>query len=496
MKVFKAILRVLLHLIAYPAMVALILYLNWDIIDGQFVNYGIFTLVGVLIAAVMMLVFYIFYPIITRKKSKKSKLCQTVCVILIPVLSLAGLWAGCDRYLPDFISDATSGTISYEDLAENNWKTRAQVNADLINDFIAMNVQIGTLPFPIGMEEEEEVIQYYQTVGLDTEIEVLVEEECPYKTINELLAIQYQSIDGNGYTAFTDPWIGFANGGRLTIPCLIHLILDKRTVNPKKVDLESPAVQYTENDDGTITVDQVLFATYDEENGLYLADWQWTVLDMTGENTELALGDTLKGVKVLGEMTIFDLIQMVYGLNDDLIPNVLNDVSMIIADEDIAGSEIYIQYDSETGNLALVPANTARGVHGYMKMAWLDSNGLIYALVTLFSVRNVFIAFAGWIAFIMLLDAGLRGVCKDEKQRRKKYLAQLDAAVKPQAPVEPEEEEERVAIPVTPAPLSGCKVSNSLSDIQRMNRERIERQIAQDPYGNVYRGYNVRDFYR
>ena len=49
-------------------------------------------------------------------------------------------------------------------------------------------------------------------------------------------------------------------------------------------------------------------------------------------------------------------------------------------------------------------------------MAWLDSNGLLYAVVTLISVRNIFLIFAIWIILLNFAIGMLRGMGKEHKK--------------------------------------------------------------------------------
>ena len=437
----RKVLRVLFHLLAYPVLIGLIVWTDLEIIKEQYKNYSYFTLIGILVPVVMMLVFYVVYLIVTRKNSKKTKLCQTVIICLIPIMTLGGMWVACDKLLPDIISDATSSTIYYEDLAEGSWKERADVNKGLLNQFIKMSVMAGTLPTPIG-KTEEEMIPYYQSQSINAELPEL--KDCEYyHTINELLAIQYQSINANGYASFTHPWIDFATGSRMTIPCLLHLLLDKRTVDPDDIkDLDSPTVKYHEDEDGNVVIDEVFFAVYDiAEDEIMLKPLAWTVLDMLGENQEFSLGSGLKDTEVMG-LTVGELYKM---LNlDTTIDNILISLSIIIADDNILGSELYVTFDLEEGALALVPADTEEGIilsrntaelpeeqrlYGrasldYMKMAWLDSNGLLYAIVMLMSVRSWFIYAAAWIAILMLLDGCARGMLADEKERKENLYLQ------------------------------------------------------------------------
>lgn len=428
----KKVLRVLFHLLSYPLLIGLIVWADLEIIKEQYKNYSYYMLIGIIVPVVMMILFYVVYLIVTRRRSKKSKLCQTVIICMIPILTLGGLWVACDRYLPDVIDDATSGTIFYEDLAEESWKERAEVNADLLKTFVKMSVMARLLPKPPGTDEDQ-ATEYYLSKGVDYHYEELEDNEY-YHTINELIAIQYQSINANGYASFNDPWIGFATGSRMTIPCLVHLLLDKRTVDPDDIDkLDSPTVTYHEDADGNIVIDEVKLAVYDEStNSIALKPLSWTVLDMLGENQEFSLGLSVRNMEIAEGTTVKDAAGLLNLNLDEFVSNALVSMSVIIADEHILGSELYITFDLDNGNLALVPSNTEQGIVlsretdklyaradlDYMKMAWLNSNGLLYAIVMLLSVRTWFIYGAAWIALMMLLDGCMRGMLADEKEKK------------------------------------------------------------------------------
>ena len=77
------------------------------------------------------------------------------------------------------------------------------------------------------------------------------------------------------------------------------------------------------------------------------------------------------------------------------------------------GSPIYISIDGETGTLSLNPSNGHRGVLGYMEMAWLDNQGLLYIIVSLFSLRTLFYIYGP----VMALIAILLGVLREKEQK-------------------------------------------------------------------------------
>ena len=228
-------------------------------------NYGVFVFVGSIVTVVMGLIYYACYAAITSKKRKKKKSIfnQTLRLCMVVVITMTGLWCVCDIALPDLLAEATSSTIYYEDLADG-WDDRAEVNEDLLNTFIEMSVKAGTLPK--GNMKTDEAVEYYQSKGLKESIAELGDNEY-YKTIGGLLEIQYQSINANGFQTFTHPWVDFATSGRLTIPCLVHLLLDKREPAADKVT-NTDFCTVKETADGNKEVTAVLFAEYDKTTKL------------------------------------------------------------------------------------------------------------------------------------------------------------------------------------------------------------------------------------
>jgi hypothetical protein len=419
---------IILHILAYPALLGVVLYFDWNIIVTQTKNYGVYVFVGVIVTALMALIYYICYAAITSKKKKrrKSVFNQTMRLCMVVVFTMTGLWCVCDLALPDFLSDATSSTIYYEDLADD-WAERADVNADLLNDFIELSVKAGTLPYDAKTMSEAQAIEYYQSKGINETIPELQGNEY-YTTINGLMAIQYQSINANGYQTFTHPWIDFATGGRLTIPCIVHLLLDKKEIDQEAIK-DYDYTKYTENADGTKEVTSVMFVVYDDATKtITLKNVNWTVLDMLGSDNVIDIGDMIpsdyKGVVSFGSV---------------LINNILGIVTDALGGEDILGSKINVIAtlggEEKVYTITLRPSNESRGVLGYQYMAWLDSNGLVYALVTLFSCRKAFLIFAAWGVVINLLIGCARGMCREEKEKRKR-AARVPAA--------------RVKVPATP----------------------------------------------
>ena len=435
MKTKKALV-IILHILLYPVLVGAVLALNWHVIMTQTKNYGIFVFVGLIVTLVMTLIYYLCYLAITSKKkaNKKSLFNQTVRLCMVVVFTMTGLWVVCDVALPDFLATATSSTIYYEELADG-WNDRAQVNEDLLNTFIELSVKAGTLPAPYDEEaeeywDEESTIAYYQSKGYNEVIKELNNDDYfgdedqfgkkRYNTIAGLFAIQYQSINANGYQTFTHPWIDFATSDRLTIPCLVHLLLDKREIKQDAIS-DYEYTEYSEDEDGNLVVDTVFFVVYDKnEKVIVLKGVDWTVLDMIGTDTVVDLGGMVKGTSLEG--LVFSAIGegLVDVLNEDLFPI----IASTVAEDELVGSDITVlaEMDTENKELAVVlrPSNAARGVLGYQEMAWLDSNGLIYAIVTLFSTRKAFLIFGIYGVIINLLIGFARGMGVEERETRKR----------------------------------------------------------------------------
>lgn len=350
----KKALQVILHILGFPALIALVVLINLPIIK-EGISYGVMVFVGVIVAVVMALIYYIAFICVVKSK-KKSKLKQTITLCLVVFFTLCGFWIVVDIALPDFFADATSSTVYYEDLVDN-YQARADVHVALKDEYIRRAYNAHNLPHedePGGLTLEE-----YQKQGVRNE------------NVQKLLTIQFASIDSDGYASFVDPWIGMANDDRLTIPTLIHLMTDDRTKNMENVDyaLYDEALKQVKND-------PVL----------------WNVLDMMGKPMDM-------------EMELDGTVSLVINL-------ISGDLANIIGDKDILGSPIYISYNNKT--ITLTPSNESRGVLDYMSMAWLNNNGLLYAIVTLISVRTVFLIFAGWMILTNFMIGLLRGMGKEQ----------------------------------------------------------------------------------
>lgn len=135
------LLEVFLYLVGMPLLV--VLTAVFAVQFYQMVPYYTFwPFVGVILAGVLCLVFFIVLICVTRKKSRKTIRRQTIALV-VTVLCLTFLvGALVDVVLPDILSSLTSGTLKVEDL-ENNYEEQSEVNAKLVRRFIMSNVANG-----------------------------------------------------------------------------------------------------------------------------------------------------------------------------------------------------------------------------------------------------------------------------------------------------------------------------------------------------------------
>lgn len=398
----KTALKIILHLAGFPLLIALIVVFTLPVIQAG-ITYGVMVFVGLIVTVVMALIYYLVF-FLMAKRGKKTIYQQTIVSIIVAVACLGGLWLAIDAFLPDVLADATSKTIFYEDLADD-YKARAEVNKNLLDEFIMRNVANGQL---LTKEEIDACIEkninngnlkdsqrnkYIEQGAQHPDVAPLLrkqlskpflEEGARNKKVMDLLKLKFQSIDKDGYVTFVGPWLDMANDDRLTIPTLIHLIVNKR-------EMEGMAFPIGEDDDPVM----------------------WSILDMLGEPMEFDLGED--GMGLLDE-DLADTLKTLQGA----INNILSYITYAIEDPNVVGSPIYITLQNGSV-ISLEPSNERRGVLDYQSMGWLDSNGLIFAIVSLFSVRKLFLIFAG----VMVITTYLIGMLRDDDSKRKPATANV-----------------------------------------------------------------------
>ncbi|MDD4120343.1 MAG: hypothetical protein PHG90_01975 [Clostridia bacterium] len=364
----KTFIKILLFILGFPALIGLAVYSSINIFqEGQ--SYGFLTFAGVIVLALFFVAYLITFIVteVKSKKSKSKKIAQKgmVALVLVAFIFTGGLWIIIDVLLPDILDDATSGTLLFDDVREN-YKVQAQVNGQLLEDFIIRNYQNENLDNSVALET------YLQEGYRNERVKLLIHEN-------------FTSLDTNGYGAFTStgPWVGLADGDRLTIPVLVHLLF-----NEKEIDETLPF--YLEFDR---IPKEIVYDDMDPEDYYYNnverddpeAGVTWSVLDMAGSPMEISLGGMLVDMDPGLRTLVLSLIQT-------LGPSLVGTLRDIVADPAVAGAPIYLgikigREDIENTGIILMPSNESRGVLDYKANAWLDSNNLLFAVISIFPIR-------------------------------------------------------------------------------------------------------------
>ena len=402
----KKVLKTLLYIIGFPALVALVAY-NSLIIYEQGGTYGFWPFVGLILAGVLAIVYTIIF-IVTGKNSKKHKgnfnrVKKSVATLVIMSFVLtAGIWLIVDIpfVLPDILETATQGTRKFEDLHED-YRAQAELHGNLLDEFIRMNVANGNLSTDEHSEEEWVELGYKSP------------------EVQALLKQNFKAMDTNGYKTFTSngPWLNLANDNRLTIPVLVHLILNEREVKDDvyyhlQADI-TPKEIVTDKDGDVVNKKPV----QNEEVETIIT---WSILDMQGTPMTIDLSGLVAG---LGDVDIAALITSL-GL-DKTLADVLGTVNEGIADPALAGAELYVGVDLRDGGLQimLTPAAGLRGMHGYQHSAWLDSNNLLFAVLSIVPARQwIYI----WGAVVVFSSVAVAALCLKEFGGKKEELTLIE----------------------------------------------------------------------
>ena len=386
----KNVLKVILYVIGFPALVALVAY-NSLVIYESGDTYGFWPYVGLILAGVLAIVYTIIF-IVTGKNSKKhqgnyNRVRKSVATLVVMSFVLtAGIWLVVDipKVFPDILKTATQGTRLFHQL-EEDYDAQAVIHGNLLDDFIKMNVANGNLSTEEHSEEE------WLELGFQSE------------EIKSLMKQNFVAMDTNGYKTFTSngPWLNMANDNRQTIPVLVHLILNEREVNQEvKYYLQAditPKEFLTDKDGDQVNKDPV----QNEEVETVIT---WSILDMQGTPITIDLGGALGSLDldIAGLITNFKL--------DKTISNILGDVNGALADPALANAELYVGVDMRDGGMKimLTPAAGVRGMHGYQNSAWLDSNNLLFALISVFPARQWLYIWGAIIIFASVAVGALR----------------------------------------------------------------------------------------
>ena len=393
----KNVLKVILYVIGFPALVALVAY-NSLVIYESGDTYGFWPYVGLILAGVLAIVYTIIF-IVTGKNSKKhqgnyNRVRKSVATLVVMSFVLtAGIWLVVDipKILPGILNTATQGTRLFHQLHED-YNAQAVIHGNLLDDYIKMNVANGNLSTDEHSEEE------WLELGFQSE------------EVKALMKQNFVAMDKNGYKTFTSngPWLNLANDNRQTIPVLVHLLLNEREVDQEvKYYLQAditPKEFITDKDGDEVNKKPV----QNEEVETVIT---WSILDMQGTPITIDLGGALGGALSGMGMTMDDVAAMIASLTlDKTISGILGDVNGALADPALANAELYVGVDMRDGGMQIVltPAAPGRGMHGYQNSAWLDSNNLLFALISVFPARQWLYIWGAIIIFASVAVGALR----------------------------------------------------------------------------------------
>lgn len=365
----KTFIKILLFVIGFPALIGLAVYSSLTVFqEGQ--SYGFLPFAGVCVLALFFIAYLITF-IVTEIKAKKSGTKKVamkgmIALVLVAFIFTGGLWLVIDILLPDILEDATSGTMKFDEVRDN-YKVQAEINGGLLEKFITLNYENENLDNSVALET------YLQEGYRNERVKFLIHEN-------------FNSLDTNGYAALTatGPWVSLADGDRLTIPVLVHLLF-----NEKEIDETLPFYLEFDRIPKEIVFDNGTPSSYyysnverdDPEAGV-----TWSVLDMAGSPMEINLGGVLEGLDP-GMRTL--ILSAIEGLG----PSIVGTLRDILADPDVVGAPIYLgikvgREDVGNTSLLLTPTNDSRGVLDYKSNAWLDSNHLLFAVISIFPIRQ------------------------------------------------------------------------------------------------------------
>ncbi|MDR2090312.1 MAG: hypothetical protein LBP62_01445 [Clostridiales bacterium] len=346
-------------LLGFPVIAVYALIKSWTVYEYNY-SYFPYVLAGMGLLLLLALL-YAAAVALTGQMAKKSKningiFASTMILVAVGALLSTGVWSLIDKYVPPVISNATQDTITYEDIKED-YENRAIAHAELLSGFVEMNVQNGRL--------SPEKADIYREEGYGN------------KEVRELIANSFNSITWDGYDTFNGMLVNFANGGRLTVPVLMHLLFDERQ------DPWYGYNGYTGEGRGEENKNQPL---------------RWSVLDLQGGAMTFSID--AGGLIPTDYNELLDWILPTLFDDGGMLETLLKSVDSAIASEELVGSPIYVavDYAENTITISVQSSNGSRGVHDYMSMAWLNSNHLLMAVFSIFPVRNAFYIFGGLLA--------------------------------------------------------------------------------------------------
>ncbi len=376
-KPLNIVLKVILYLIGFPALVGLVAWKSVDVWKNGS-TYGFWPFVGLILAGVFLILFTIVFIIVevSAKKhagNRKKVMSGIATLVVFSFVLTGGLWLIIDipQVLPAILDDATSGTVQFDDLRED-YVVHSETHGDLLTKFIEWNIENGNL--------DPDQSDYWYEQGYNA------------PEVKELIAQNFQSIDKNGYTTFKGPWLNLADGGRMTIPVLVHLILNEREYDDTIMfHLEGDRIPNPVMTDKK--PDQYQKTTPRTEDDVEV-NLHWSILDMAGGTMDVDLTSSIKGTAAEGYLSAAMMLS-------SAISDILTAIDKSIADPAVADSEIFICLDFRDGQykVALTSAVEQRGMWDYKKSAWLNSNNLLFAVISIFPARQMLYVWGGIVIF-------------------------------------------------------------------------------------------------
>lgn len=453
----KTVLKILLFLLSAPLMVGLIVWESWHVITTG-ASYGFWIYGGILLSGAMCLIITITYLItaITARTAKSVSAVRrgTAALVVVGVFFTAGLWSIIDVVFPDLFSTATQGTIKFDDVRED-YNHRVDVHMKLMNDFITRNYQNGNL--------NQKTLNEYLAEGYSNQ------------EVMDLFKTNYKAMNEGGYQTFmhNGPWLNLANSSRLTIPTLVHLIINEREDKVAEFPflLEAERVTYKKDADGNYIwlnnegnlITGGYYVLEDRGDAMEKGEGvRWTILDMDGGYTmSIDLGGILGNASGLVSLLVSSLGQA--GLE-----KIENEVAKFIANDAVAGSYIFLDIDLNNMKLNLLSAKEERGVLGYQDMAWLESNHLLLLITSLFPARNIMYVFAG---VIVVMGVAI-GMIRESQCRKRLGLDKKDPDDDPNVTIAPATQRKSSA----PADAGkGRSMSPYMRDYYKAQQEYINR---------------------
>ncbi|MBO4380852.1 MAG: hypothetical protein J5815_01715 [Clostridia bacterium] len=265
----------------------------------------------------------------------------------------------------------------------------------------------------------------------------------PDPELNAIFNRNYNSFNHDGYIPFDDEHLLLAQiNGRMTIPVVIHLILDDIYQYSQPSWDNDGNIMYEEDGNFLYTLYMPderdayesaggLYDHQDEdgtkfgynakgwkiyEDGTVHRPMKWVVLDMLGEGMSLATLD-IPNVTIAGILPVNNLFVPAV---TDTVSALLNDDLPKVIDAATHGAELGIGLrlnDQAQLEINILSNNVKYGMLGYMQATWVGSNNLLMAVYNVVSVRNWFALF-GALGVVLVIAAGVLRDCGKKIRER------------------------------------------------------------------------------